>query len=187
MLRKPSPFSEFSRNRFCATVSSTAMGSGSSDFTRRPSTRSETCSPSSPYRLKSAAPNLVLKWEKVRDRLPSQMARTCCLDDLVAGRLGVERLGTSSICPLAVGELEQPVLDVGDPDVARGEVVDRVGPRGPHLGVRRSPPKRRSCTAAGSLIHWRLWMVTTCMAAVAARRLRLPRPRGRRGVVQRPS
>ena len=48
MFRNPSPFSELSRNRFCATVSSTAMGSGSSDFTRRPSTMSDSCSPSSP-------------------------------------------------------------------------------------------------------------------------------------------
>ncbi len=48
MLRNPSPFSEFSRNRFCDTVSRTAIGSGSSDFTRRPSTMSETCAPSRP-------------------------------------------------------------------------------------------------------------------------------------------
>lgn len=40
MLRKPSPRSELSRNRFCATVSSTAMGSVRPDFTRRPSTTS---------------------------------------------------------------------------------------------------------------------------------------------------
>ena len=52
---------EFSRNRFCATVSRTAIGSGSSDFTRRPSTMSETCSPSSPYSEESAAPNLPMK------------------------------------------------------------------------------------------------------------------------------
>ena len=46
--RNPSPFSELSRKRFCATVSSTAVGSGSSDFTRRPSTTSDSCSPSRP-------------------------------------------------------------------------------------------------------------------------------------------
>ena len=128
MFRNPSPFSEFSRNRFCATVSSTAMGSGSSDFTRRPSTMSVSCSPSSPYRLKSAAPNLLLKCEKVRDLLPSQIASTCAPGDLGTD-VGVERLGDELDLPLAVGELEQPVLDVGDADVARADAVDRVGTR----------------------------------------------------------
>lgn len=49
MLRKPSPWREFSRNRFWATVIRTAIASGSSDFTRRPSTISWTCLPSSAY------------------------------------------------------------------------------------------------------------------------------------------
>ena len=57
------------------------------------------------------------------------------LDRLAGGRLGVEGLGDElDLAALAVGELEQLVLDVGDADVARADIVDRVRPRRPHLG-----------------------------------------------------
>jgi len=57
------------------------------------------------------------------------------LDDLAAGRLGVERLGDQlDLAPLAVGQLEQAVLDVGDADVARADAVQGVRPGRPHLG-----------------------------------------------------
>ncbi len=48
MLRKPSPVRALSRKRFWLTVSSTDIGSGSRDLTRRPRTMSCTCLPSSP-------------------------------------------------------------------------------------------------------------------------------------------
>lgn len=79
MFKKPSPRSELSRKRFWVTVSRTAIGSGSWDRTRRPSTMSCNGSPSSAYIDASAAPNLAAKCPSVRDRLPSQIASTCWL------------------------------------------------------------------------------------------------------------
>ena len=97
MLRKPSPRSELSRNRFCATVSSTAIGSGRSDFTRSPSTTSWTCRPSMEYWLLSAAPKRSMKCSRVRDRLPSQMASTCWPTTSSCAAAGSNRSGTSAM------------------------------------------------------------------------------------------
>ncbi len=47
----------------------------------------------------------------------------------------VEALGNEADRRLAVGQVQQPVLDVGDPDVAGRAAVDRVRADGPHLGV----------------------------------------------------
>ena len=54
----------------------------------------------------------------------------------VGRRRGVERLRDERDAGALVGEREELVLDVGDADVARRQVVDRVRARGPHLGVR---------------------------------------------------
>ena len=50
------------------------------------------------------------------------------------GRLGVEGLGDElDLGALLVGEIEEAVLDVGDADVARAEVMDRIRSLRPHL------------------------------------------------------
>ena len=62
---------------------------------------------------------------------------------------------------LRVRQVEQPVLDVGDPDVARAAGRPRSPAR--RATSRSMPaPNSASCISSGSFRYWRLWMVTTC-------------------------
>ena len=55
---------------------------------------------------------------------------------IIFGRSRIEKLGHElDVVVLAVGDGKQLIFDVGDPYIARPEILDRIGALGPHLGV----------------------------------------------------
>ena len=92
----------------------------------RPASRS-TCRP----RRTSA-----VKWSRVRTARPRRWRARGPWPRSPGCSAGSNCVGTSRMRSAGVRHVQQGVLDVGDPDVARAVAADRVGAGRPHLGVR---------------------------------------------------
>ena len=133
-MRKPSPCRELSRKRFWATVSKTAIGSGSCGL--HPQAEHHVLHLLAVDRVHRRVAGAELAGEIV------QRARAAALADgqyvlsgeVACGRVEAFRDELDMIL-FFVRQGEQLIFDIGDADVARAEILDRIRALGPHLGV----------------------------------------------------